>query len=121
LTGATGAITEAPAVRAGALALWARAARFHWTRRTELAPLVPALFVPFLSDVLHSVLIAREARDGTLDRRGALTEALRALPSLLRMKLAVELRAAVWSFAREGGRELTSSPMPSSLVAAGLG
>jgi hypothetical protein len=133
LIGATGFAREAPAVRAGALTLWTRAVRYHWTRRAELAPLVPALFVPFLSDVLHSVLIAREARDGTLDRGGALTESLRALPSLLRMKLAVGLylvvpaSAAVNTFlylevvAREGGRDLTSWPMPSSLVAAGLG
>jgi hypothetical protein len=90
--------TAAPAIGAGARDVWARALRYHWDGRRRLVYLLPALCVPFLSDVLHSVLIAREARDGTLDPRGALREALRALPSLVRMKLAVELRAMAWSF-----------------------
>jgi hypothetical protein len=90
--------TGVPAVRAGAFAIWTRAVQFHWNRRGQLAWLLPALCVPFLSDVLHSVLIAREARDRTLDPKGAVMEALRALPSLLRTKLALELRAVAWSF-----------------------
>ena len=71
MIGATGFTTEAPAVRAGALALWTRAVRFHWTRRRELIRFLPALFVPFLSDVLHTVLIARTIRATTLSRRAA--------------------------------------------------
>jgi hypothetical protein len=71
--------------------------------------------------VLHSVLIAREARDGTVDPRGALVEALRALPSLLRMKLAVELRAIAWSVVPiygmiQGARHRVAWAMASNVV-----
>jgi len=77
--------------------IWDKALDFHISNFIKLLPICPLLFVPVLSDALHSLLIKHQRKFGMLRPFKAAKAALSLTPSLFAMKICFELEAFLWS------------------------
>jgi len=85
-------------MKSKSLTIWREAVSFHFSNWKMLLPVFPALCLPVIGDLLHSLLIAQKVQGKDLRPAEALREVWRLLPSLLSMKLYFEGAALLWSF-----------------------
>ena len=62
-----------------------RGSSFFFRHAIALLPILPLLWTPFLSDLLHSILIRNEVRGRPLSPAHPAGEALRLLPAFVRV------------------------------------
>ena len=78
--------------------VWKKALSFHARNFGLLLPIFPLLFVPIVSDALHTILIG-QMQEGRIQQRSEMVlKAFQAVPKLLGMKLYFWGAAVLWAF-----------------------